>query len=335
LYFGRLIVLGRAHLWGEGVMGQFSAVDAATEGFRLMKRRPGVTISWIVAWMVLAFGPIIALAAVLMPHLQDWLSQLRDLPVDGPAGRFSAIHMAFLSLIAPWLLWYMAAETIIAAAIYRAVLEPRSSGFAYLRLGMDEVRLFLLRIVLFLLSIFFLCLLIGSCIAVFAAAQAAPEGTAPWIDAAAILLALAAGAYVPVRLSFAGPMTFARKRIEVFGSWRRTRGRFWNLVLMILVIFVFSFVLTVVAQGLAKAAIAVLGDWRSMAGLERLGDDPKAIIEVALRALGPGLIVACIIQGVADTLLRIVRIVPFAVAYRELGGSSVSAPAAGGLPVHA
>lgn len=317
-------------------MAQFSAVEAATEGFRLMRRRPGMTAAWILAWMVLAFGPVIALCAVFMPHLHDWLSELKNLSANGAGDHFDTFRTVFFSMMAPWLLWYLAAETIITAAIYRAVLEPRNSTFAYLRLGMDEVRLFLLRILLFFLLIFFWCLLIGGCIAVFAAAQSASGGAAPWIDAAAVLLATMIGVYVPVRLSLAGPMTFARKRIEVFGSWRRTRGRFWSLVLMILVIVVFFLVVSIIAQGLEKVAISLLGDWRSIDDLDKLGNDPKVVISTIMRAVGPGLIAVFIIQGIADLMLRVVYTVPFATAYSDLAPRPTAEPAVGGaIPAHA
>lgn len=317
-------------------MGQFSAVDAATEGFRLMGRRPGTTAAWVIAWLVLAFGPMIAMLAIVMPHLAEFLADLKDMPAGGAdaMNRMSPFHMAFMSMIGPWVLWLFVAQTILQAAIFRSVLEPRNSAFASLRLGMDEVRLFLLHILLFVLWMVFLAVIMGGCAAIVAAAQQAPHGAAPWIDAAAVILAIVLAVYVPVRLSLAAPMTFALKRIEVLGSWRRTRGRFWSLVAMMLVIVVFTIVISVITGGVQKLLFAVLGDWSQISNLQNLGSDPRVIIPAALHAVGPGLIAALLIQAIADVLIRIAWLAPFAAAYRDLGGA-VAEPVAGAAPVHA
>lgn len=317
-------------------MSQFSAVDTATEGFRLMGRRPGTTAAWVLAWLVLGFGPMIAIMALVLPHLGEFIASLKDMPAAGPdaVGRMSQFHLAFFSMMGPWFLWLMAAQTILHAAIFRAVLEPRNSSFASLRLGMDEVRLFLLHILLFLLGAVFLIVIMLGCAAVFAAASQAPNGVAPWIDAAAVLLAFALAIYVPVRLSLAAPMTFALKRIEVFGSWRRTRGRFWSLIAMVLVIIVFSVVIGVVTGAIQKVLFAVLGDWNAIASLQNLGSDPRVLIPAALHAVGPSLIAMLVIQAIADVLVRIAWLAPFAAAYRDLGGA-VAEPAAGAVAAHA
>jgi hypothetical protein len=332
-----LTLLGPSLLRGEGVMSQFSAVETATEGFRLMRRRPGTTAAWVLAWLVLAFGPMIAMLAMVMPHLTELLSTLKDMPAGGPdaVGRMSQFHMAFLSMIGPWLLWLMVAQTILHAAIFRTVLEPKNSALASLRLGMDEVRLFLLHILLFVLWIVFMALIVGGCAAVFAAAYQAPNGTAPWIDAAAMLLAIALVIYVPVRLSLAAPMTFALKRIEVFGSWRKTRGRFWSLIGMMLVIIVFILVISMVTGGIQKVMFAVLGDWNQIASLQNLGSDPRVIIPAALHAVGPGLLAVLVIQAIADVLIRIAWLAPFAAAYRDFSGSRASETPAGVIAAHA
>jgi hypothetical protein len=302
-------------------MSQFSAVEAATEGFRLMGRRPATVAAWVLGWLVLAFGPMVAMLAIVMPHLGDLLSSLKDMPATGPnaMGPFPA---AFFAMIGPWMLWLFVAQTILNAAIFRTVLEPRNSGFASLRLGMDEVRLFLLFLLIGVLwTIFFVVVITGCTTVVATAAATAAHGMAPWIDAAAILLAIGLLIYVPVKLSLAAPMTFALKRIEVFGSWRRTRGRFWSLIGMLLVIIVFTVVILVVTGGIQKVLFAVLGDWSQVANLQNLGSDPRVIIPAALHALGPSLIAMLVLQAIADVLMRVVWLAPFAAAYRDLGGS--------------
>jgi hypothetical protein len=308
----------------------FSATNDAMEGFRLIGRRPGAVAVWVLLWLLLAMGPIILGFALLAPHLGGMIADMRDMPGDG-AGAFSRMlrfQAALWSFIGPWMLWVLVVQSIFDAAIFRAVLEPRPQGLAGLKLGMDEVRLFLLRIILVVLWMAYLCLLTGLGVAAFIAASHAPNGVGGWLDALAVLILVCLAIYAPIRLCLAAPMTLAKGRIDPFGSWRKTRGRFWPLVGMICIIFVFMVVIGVVVAVLRNVAMLGFG-WPQLQALQQLGDDPRTFVPAALRLLGPGLIAMMTIQGVATALMRVIAAAPFAAVYRDLSG------AAGGQPVAA
>jgi hypothetical protein len=330
----RLAGLGGAAL-GEVVMSSFSPVNDALEGFRLIGRRPVSVLVWVVLWGLLAIGPIIAGVVLAWPHLADTLSNMRDQGGGAMMNRMAQFQMTVWSLLGPWILWVFAVQTLINTAIFRAVLEPRAGGFAGLKLGMEEVHQFLLQIILFVLWTVFVCILFALGVGAVVAARQAPPELTGWLIALAVIVLICVAIHVLVRMSLAGPMTFALKRLEVFGSWRKTRGRFWGLLGMVCVAVIF-----VIAVGLVVGAlrnIAFFGlNWGRFQGLDRLGDDPRAVISALMAAMGPGLIAAMIIHGLAQTVMRIILLAPFAAAYRDLSGTD-PAPAAAGYdaaPAH-
>lgn len=318
-------------------MSSFSAVNDAMEGFRLIGKRPGAVTVWVAFWMVFALGPMIAGVVLVWPHFAEMISGMHNMDVEGGAlfGKIAELQTMLWTMLGPWLLWLMVAQTIINTAVFRAVLEPRSGGLGGLKLGMEEVHQFLLQIILFLLFIAFACLMTMLIGASIMAARSAPDGVGGWVIALAVIVAFCLWVYVPTRLSLAAPMTFARKRIDVFGSWRATRGHFWPLLGMILVVVIFLCAFLLVLEAVRN--LALLGfSWSQLQGLDRMGQDPKVLLPALMHAMGPGLIVAVVIQGIAEALMRIIFAAPFAAAYRDLSGrtAETAASAYEAAPAH-
>jgi hypothetical protein len=133
---------------------------------------------------------------------------------------------------------------VLVAASQRAVLQPEREGFAYLRLGMDELRL--VGLGLFLFIVFYIGLLIAGIVltllAGIVAVAAGPGAMIPLVFVEIILI-LGLSIWIEVRLSLAFPLTMLRGKIVIGESWRATKGRFWTLFGAFLLIFLILLVL--------------------------------------------------------------------------------------------
>ena len=259
-----------------------SSTDAAFAGFALVRERP--TLFFGLMMLIVLLGLATSLAQVMIAG--PALTRLMGLQVS-TAGGARPDPDAMLALMAPiWranlvimpltALFYAVAN----AAVYRAVLRPSQSAFGYLRFGAAELRQLgsLILLVLALAAVAILAeiaavvILIVVVIVIAAAGagglQTAGDLTPRLLGAGLFLIGLPVLIFVPivlasVRLSLAGPMTFAQGRVRVTGSWALTRGRFWTMfgayllagVLMVLA----AIVLLVVCCGVAFAVGGIAG----------------------------------------------------------------------------
>jgi hypothetical protein len=311
-------------------MRTFSAVDSAAYGFKVVKERPVSVTVWALVWLVAGYGP---LALLLMHQFPDMLNLFRDLKTAstavGPANsqavfaKMMAFEMGLWGVIWPWMLWCVVLTSVLAAATYRAILNPGERAFAYLRLGGDELRLFLLHFIMTLLWIVFGIVLGATGVALSFAVKAVPQPWTGWVGFLCVLVLLAVAIYVPVRLSFAPVLTFADKKIRVFESWAVTRGRFRRTLGMILLMFLFV-VAVMLAAALVRQAI-VFGVGMGSGGFAKLAEaaqaqtqDPGQLIQAMLVALGPAIAAAAVVQVIVESIVRVLAIAPWAAAYKAL-----------------
>jgi hypothetical protein len=159
---------------------------------------------------------------------------------------------------------------VLITAAQRAVLHPAEEGLAYVRLGMDEVRMTLLT--LFLLVVAYIGLiLLGILGVVVTAGVAAALGATAMIPIGILLFLVLFGLFVwlQVRLSLAYPLTLLRRRIIIGESWRLTRGHFWSLFAAYLVVFIAILAMTVLV------GMATMGSY--FGALLSSGGDPGAV----------------------------------------------------------
>ncbi len=266
--------------------GRFSATDAAFTGFRLMAREPGTVAVW--GAIYLAFTLVFAVGTVLMigPSMSALMAQQHAGAAADPAA-----SLAMMSRLLPFegvaliagLLFY----ALMFTAVNRAVLRPGAGGPGRLALGGDEGRQLLLFVILgVLFFVAYIVLVIVAAIvgvvlgiAVAGGAHAAP-GSAPGpVIAVGLVMVLAVLLILGVlatRLSLASPLTFDTDRIDVFGSWRLTRGVFWPLfgayvmtwllgVLMyVAALVLFSVIAAATGGGLAAAGVVFRPDMSSL-----------------------------------------------------------------------
>lgn len=129
-------------------------------GFRLIRERPGAMLIWTIIQLVIAIVTGFATAAILQGSFDAALSGETAESIQLAAG------LKYVLLGAAGLV----VSTILYAAVQRAILRPDEGGPGWLRLGMDEVRLFL--ILLLCLFVFLVsALVVGLFSALFWPAQ--------------------------------------------------------------------------------------------------------------------------------------------------------------------
>ena len=292
----------------------FSATDAVFEGFRVVRRQPLALVFW-----ALFYAAVMAAAfAMIGPSLIGFVTATEQLEQSGATPTmedFAPLFQMMGLLFAVLLPASLITSAMMHAAIARSVLRPGESAFGYLRLGMDEVRVLVVSLVLFVVFmglLFFSSGLIGVAIGMTVAAEA----PALWLLVVLLVLAaIALFAWLSVRLSLAIPITMAERRIAIFDSFGFTKGRFWPLLGMALLAWVLSMVVGLLGSLVAMPLQLATGG--GMMALEGLEDES---LQVILQSAWPAIGAWILINAVMSALQVAVVYAPFAAAYRDIKG---------------
>ncbi|WP_397419867.1 hypothetical protein [Phenylobacterium sp.] len=286
-------------------MTQFSPSDAALEGFRLTREHPLIVLGWSAVYLVgiLLIGVI--MAAALGPA---FVELARKGPLTDAADLQAVADLLAKSW--PTFLMVMVAAaflmSVITAGVMRLVLRPTEPGPLHLRLGATELRLTAANLI---------CVGIYAASAVLAIVFTAGATTVGEIGAfLALVLVLAFGLWLGVRLSLLTPTVFVTNRVSVGEAWRNTQGRFWPLFGMIVMAVVFYVIIWILFSMIAFAVVELAGGQGAMRDPGRLG----AVGVVAL-------FVTLLLQFVLQVLQIVMIYAPFAVAYRDLVGAAPDA----------
>jgi hypothetical protein len=305
----------------------FSASDAAFEGFRLVRRNPIALVAWALLYAVLSLAVLFAMSNAIGPMI-EWGERAEALENATPTqAEVMAVFQSFGEVIFG-LVWVLPVSLVVGAmlmaAVARAVLNPRAGGFGYLRLGMDELRVFVVSLVLGIL-LFCGWLAVGVVVGVLAGIAGATG--ANWLGLVAVLGGLAGVAaiiWLAVRLSLAVPITVAENRFAFFDSFALTKGRFWPLLGMAVIAFVMVLVISLLAMIITLPL-------NIMTGLESWSFGSTASPEemaAALDVTNPWVIVNALVEAVVYALTVGVIYAPFAAAYRDIKGLGPETPTA-------
>jgi hypothetical protein len=281
-------------------MKTFSPSEAALEGFRLTRERPGT----ILVWGGVYFLGVMAMALVMVIGIgPQFLSFLKGRGLEsGEMDAFANLALQSWPFFLIALLIAIVMLAVITAGIYRLVLRPQEPGFAHLRLGVDEFRLAALNLALLSIGVVFLILLD---VVLQLVLTGQPQGGLMSFLGSCLVLGLMI--WIGVRLSLATPMTFDRRRISIRDAWRLTRGHFWGLLGAVVLALIFYLMIWVLVSIIGYAIVTLAG------GQEALSDPAH---------LAPGQVVALILTLVIQLLLPILQFVtlyaPLAVAYKAL-----------------
>lgn len=269
-------------------MGKVKPVDAAFEGFRIVRDRPQLILAWAAFYLV---SLLVMIVILLVPNLgtlaaSEHTGGQRDF--DQLLARFGPAILIVFPLA-------MVMITMLAAAVYRAVLRPEEKAFAYLKFGWDEARLFALSVIV----LFFFTLVSGlyGLALVLVGQLLGPLGEVVTVVGSFGGLALVV--WLGVRLSLAGAMTFADRKIRLLAAWRQTRGQFWPLLWTLGLTIAFVIGVMVLAFSVSLILATLLG------GFSLLGE----LASPDLTDVTPGFALALLGQLLLQLAIQVLLIV--------------------------
>lgn len=241
-----------------------TAANILGGAFRLVRERIGSVAIW--ALLYLAMNVAVVFAS--RPFMAHMMAQQAAAGAGGVAPNPAAMFAGIGQLFGVYLLLLVGLLVLYTAAL-RSAVRPAESAFAYLRVGMDELRMLAVAIVLgigFMILYFVLALVAG---VVGAAVGFMAHGAI--IPAVLVLMAgvFATLAYFQVRFSLVFALTLRRRKIMIGESWTLTRGHFWTLFGAYFVL-----LLIVFASGAALFAVTAAPYLSSLA---HAGVDPAAL----------------------------------------------------------
>ena len=205
------------------------SIDFAFEGFRIIRQRP---------WLILFWGVLLLVGngAVMLVLINMAGPALASLQNPGNSADPSASLAALQQLLPAYgviLPLAILLQSVLSCAIFRAVLEKPSSRFGYVRLGGDEIRLILLYICFVFVMIGAEIVCVGAGAIAGALLGVVLGMVSQTLAAVGMFVGISAGVialiWVVLRLSLFAVQSFDQKKINLFGSWKLTKGHGWTL----------------------------------------------------------------------------------------------------------
>lgn len=299
----------------------FSASDAAFEGFRIVRREPVSVLVWAAVRLAITLASLV----VTIPLLSAGMAAIAQTTPPTALNAFLNMLPVFAFAVPVGLVTY----AVFTCAVYRAVLRPEDRGLARLKLGSDELRIFLVLLSLVLLlsgagmAIGFVFGLTAGLAGVAASSSPAGQVLGVLLGVGAVLGAMFVFFWLAVRLSLAAPMTFVQGRVRVFSSWSLTKGRFWPLFGCYLLAMVFLMILYLAAL----TVFAVLG----LATGSSVTEIMTGMFQPDYRSLAsyftPARLIYLPLGSLFGAVVMAVSLAPPAIAYREITGGGPQAQA--------
>jgi hypothetical protein len=237
-------------------MTGFSASDAAIDGFRVIREHWRLVVGWAVFNLLALI--VLVVVAVIAIFISAALAGSPDMA--SIAGGVVAGLVGGLGTFA--------VEVMVVTALYRLLLRRDEPGFLHLHLGRDEFRLLAVWAIMLAAAVPVVWLALAVIGAVATAGGVWPAVLVALVLAAALI-------WLILRVSLAGPITIAERRIGILKSWRMTRGR----LLPLLGMSVLAFCLLMLAAVVGWLALFVLVG--AATGFQDLGlltlSDPEAL----------------------------------------------------------
>jgi hypothetical protein len=314
-------------------MSDFSVSDAGIAGLRLVGRKPLTVVAWGLFIFVFMVLPILGLMSVVGTHVWGVIDAVKTYGEDSREVVrmvFRALAGVFL-LIPVLILGSLLGRAMLIGAVFRAVIEPKNSGFAYLRLGSQELWVLLVLIVgglLFGLVMGLSSIPVGIAVAVLDNSD--QQGLALVVGGLGHFALLVLCIWLALRFSMGVPLSFVERRFALFESWDFTRGNAWRLFFTALLV-VGVIILMEIVVGCIIAGVLVGTGMVAYLNEDSLRDffsqPPQNWMgAVGLAAAGVGLIMALV-----ASIFSTVAIAPWAAAYKGLAEKFTPEPGVAGL----
>jgi hypothetical protein len=278
--------------------------------------RHGILIGASIAYWIIT----LAIAAGLIFMAVGAFGDIMTMAERGPDSAMEMLTPSVMSLIPVASLGVIVAFIVLAAyeaGCLRWLVRGEPGGFLGLSFGADMWRVWLCYWMWLVVGL----VLYGACIAlVVAVAAVSSVASNEALTAALSLVAGIAGACVSiwiwVRLSPATATTVALQRFAFFDAWKATKGRFWMLLGVFLVVWVAYIVASQVIQTLG--VIAFMGPLFSMIATSGGMPDPEGMTAAFVAALAsPGTWIGLAILFIGSIVLGILfYVVLFGVSAR-------------------
>lgn len=240
-------------------MKTFSIMEAAGEPFRLVGRRPLATLAWGLVMLL----PVAGMFALFMPMF----TEVMTLAVENPEADPEAFSEQMFAQMFQFQLWsnllnliQMFAMLFVTTAIIRAVFAgKRGDGAAFLRIGMDELRVAVIGVAIGVGAYVSFIVVVLLAVALGFALWSLPD---PW----RWLSCLGLGATVLIgfmllwgRLSLLAPASIQHKDFAFVEGWKMGRGQTWRLLGLFVVLILICMLIGVAFIVLAALVIGIVG----------------------------------------------------------------------------
>jgi hypothetical protein len=300
-------------------MAHLSVGDAAGAGFKLIGGKPLSVFAWGLFAIVLGVLPVMAMMGTSMTPLMDMMRDMKLHP-ETPPSQAQMMHMyGNMMFVNPLMrLASMVIKTMLAAAVFRAVLEPKKNAFAYLRLSMQEVWILLVSIVETIMIVVGAAVALLVCgLIVGVVASSATKMAAGLTGVVLAVICVVALIWVLLRLSMATPMSFEERGFRLFESWKITRGHAFGLFLLALLIGVILLLLELAALVVIGIPMMLIFHPHAM-GPEAIQAFMKQPPQMMLQTVGPVIVVCVLVFSFVIGALQAIVLAPWATAYRML-----------------